>query len=80
MADLQALSEHLGHLLIQLSDAEMRKLEMSIARKLRTSQKKESLSNLMRMELAMYLVKIVFEIKRIKSKIRCSTLSKMPNI
>ena len=40
MADLQALSEHLGHLLIQLSDAEMRKLEMSIARKLRTSQKK----------------------------------------
>ncbi|MFX5124459.1 phage virion morphogenesis protein [Acinetobacter baumannii] len=40
MADLQALSEHLGHLLRQLSDAEMRKLEMSIARKLRTSQKK----------------------------------------
>ncbi|MDI7699954.1 phage virion morphogenesis protein [Acinetobacter baumannii] len=40
MAELQALSDHLGHLLMQLSDAEMRKLEMSIARKLRTSQKK----------------------------------------
>jgi len=39
MAELQALNEHLGALLIQLSDAELRKLEMSIARKIRASQK-----------------------------------------
>ena len=39
MAELQALTDHLGALLIQLSDAERRKLEMSIARKLRASQK-----------------------------------------
>lgn len=39
MAELQALNEHLGALLIQLSDAELHKLEMSIARKIRASQK-----------------------------------------
>lgn len=40
MADLKALTEYLGGMLSQLSDAERRKLEMSIARKLRASQKK----------------------------------------
>ena len=39
MAELQALNEHLGTLLIQLSDAELHQLEMSIARKIRASQK-----------------------------------------
>lgn len=39
MANLEALSEHLGTMLTQLSDSEMRKLEMNIARKLRASQK-----------------------------------------
>jgi phage virion morphogenesis protein len=39
MAELQALNEHLGALLIQLSDAELHKLEMGIARKIRASQK-----------------------------------------
>ena len=39
MAELQALNEHLGALLIQLSDAELHKLEMNIARKIRASQK-----------------------------------------
>ncbi len=39
MADLELLAEHLGNMLSQLSDAELRKLEMSIARKLRASQK-----------------------------------------
>ena len=39
MAELQALNEHLGAMLIQLSDAELRKLEMNIARKIRASQK-----------------------------------------
>lgn len=39
MADLELLTEYLGGMLQQLSDAERRKLEMSIARKLRTSQK-----------------------------------------
>ncbi len=39
MADLELLAEHLGNMLSQLSDAEMRKLEMSVARKLRASQK-----------------------------------------
>lgn len=40
MADLELLTEYLGGMLQQLSDAERRKLEMSIARKLRASQKK----------------------------------------
>jgi len=40
MAELQALNDHLGAMLIKLSDAERRKLEMSIGRKLRSSQKK----------------------------------------
>ncbi|KXZ67922.1 Phage virion morphogenesis family protein [Acinetobacter venetianus] len=40
MAELQALSDHLGAMLIKLSDVERRKLEMSIGRKLRSSQKK----------------------------------------
>ncbi|MCW1386446.1 phage virion morphogenesis protein [Acinetobacter baumannii] len=39
MAELQVLNEHLGTLLIQLSDAELHQLEMSIARKIRASQK-----------------------------------------
>lgn len=39
MADLELLTEYLGGMLQQLSDAERRKLEMSIARKLRASQK-----------------------------------------
>lgn len=39
MAELEALVDHLGGMLTQLGDAERRKLEMSIARKLRTSQK-----------------------------------------
>ena len=39
MADLELLTEHLGTILHQLSDAELRKLEMHIARKLRASQK-----------------------------------------
>lgn len=39
MADLQALTEHIGAMLNQLSDAERHKLEMKVARKLRTSQK-----------------------------------------
>lgn len=39
MAELQALSDHLGTMLIKLSDVERRKLEMSIGRKLRASQK-----------------------------------------
>jgi phage virion morphogenesis protein len=39
MAELQTLNEHLGGLLLKLSDAELRKLEMSIARKIRASQK-----------------------------------------
>lgn len=40
MADLELLEEHLGAMLQQLSDAELRKLEMHIARKLRISQTK----------------------------------------
>lgn len=40
MADLEALTDYLGTMLSQLSDAERRKLEMNIARKLRASQKK----------------------------------------
>lgn len=40
MAELQALNDHLGAMLIKLSDAERRKLEMTIGRKLRSSQKK----------------------------------------
>lgn len=40
MAELQALNDHLGAMLIKLSDIERRKLEMSIGRKLRGSQKK----------------------------------------
>jgi len=40
MAELKALTEYLGGMLSQLSDGERRKLEMSIARKLRASQKK----------------------------------------
>ncbi|MFN4366513.1 MAG: phage virion morphogenesis protein [Acinetobacter sp.] len=40
MADLELLTEYLGGMLQQLSDTERRKLEMSIARKLRASQKK----------------------------------------
>lgn len=40
MADLEALTDYLGSMLSQLSDAERRKLEMNIARKLRASQKK----------------------------------------
>ena len=39
MAELEALSEHLGSMLNQLSDQERRKLEMHIGRKLRASQK-----------------------------------------
>lgn len=39
MAELEALSEHLGSMLNQLSDQERRKLEMQIGRKLRASQK-----------------------------------------
>lgn len=40
MAELQALTDHLGVMLNQLSDVERRKLEMGIARKLRVTQKK----------------------------------------
>lgn len=40
MADLELLSEHLGVMLIKLSDTERRHLEMDIARKLRVTQKK----------------------------------------
>ncbi|WP_151957394.1 phage virion morphogenesis protein [Acinetobacter guillouiae] len=40
MAELQALTDHLGVMLNQLSDVERRKLEMGIARKLRATQKK----------------------------------------
>jgi phage virion morphogenesis protein len=40
MADLEVLTDYLGTMLSQLSDAERRKLEMNIARKLRASQKK----------------------------------------
>lgn len=40
MADLKLLSEHLGVMLIKLSDTERRHLEMDIARKLRVTQKK----------------------------------------
>ena len=40
MADLELLSEHLGVMLIKLSDTERRQLEMDIARKLRVTQKK----------------------------------------
>ena len=40
MADLELLSEHLGAMLSKLSDAEIRHLEMNIARKLRVSHKK----------------------------------------
>lgn len=39
MAELEALVEHLGTMLNQLSDTERRKLESSIGRKLRASQK-----------------------------------------
>lgn len=39
MAELEALVDYLGGMLNQLNDAERRKLEMSIARKLRMSQK-----------------------------------------
>lgn len=39
MAELQALNDYLAPLLTKLSDAERRKLEMSIARKVRASQK-----------------------------------------
>ena len=39
MADLELLAEYLGTMLQQLSDAERRKLEMSIGRKIRASQK-----------------------------------------
>lgn len=39
MAELQALNDYLAPLLTMLSDAERRKLEMSIARKVRASQK-----------------------------------------
>lgn len=38
MAELEYLSEHLNALLASFSDAERRKLAMSIARKIRTSQ------------------------------------------
>lgn len=40
MAELQALTDHLGTMLLQLSDAERKKLETEIGRKVRTSQKK----------------------------------------
>ena len=39
MAELQALNNYLAPLITKLSDAERRKLEMSIARKVRASQK-----------------------------------------
>ena len=39
MAELEALVEHLGLMLNQLSETERRKLEFSIGRKLRASQK-----------------------------------------
>jgi phage virion morphogenesis protein len=39
MAELQALNDYLAPLLTKLSDAERRKLEMSIARKVRAAQK-----------------------------------------
>lgn len=39
MSELQALTDHLNVMLNQLSEAERRKLEMDIARKLRTTQK-----------------------------------------
>lgn len=39
MAELEILVDYLGGMLSKLSDVERRKLEMSIARKLRTSQK-----------------------------------------
>ncbi|WBX38975.1 phage virion morphogenesis protein [Acinetobacter schindleri] len=39
MADLELLTEYLGTMLQQLSDAERRKLEMSIGRKIRAFQK-----------------------------------------
>lgn len=39
MAELEVLVDYLGGMLSKLSDVERRKLEMSIARKLRTSQK-----------------------------------------
>ena len=39
MAELEALTEHLGSMLNQLSDQERHKLEMQIGRKLRASQK-----------------------------------------
>ncbi len=39
MAELQALNDYLAPLITKLSDAERRKLEMSIARKVRASQK-----------------------------------------
>ena len=39
MAEFQALNDYLAPLLTKLSDAERRKLEMSIARKVRASQK-----------------------------------------
>jgi len=42
MAELQALNDYLAPLLTKLSDAERRKLEMSIARKVRASQKKKN--------------------------------------
>ena len=35
MADLEALTDYLGTMLSQLSDAERRKLEMNIVRKIR---------------------------------------------
>ena len=38
MADLELLSEHLGAMLSKLSDAEIRHLEMNIARKLRVKK------------------------------------------
>lgn len=40
MADLELLTDYLGAMLNQLSDAERRKLEMYIARKIRASQRK----------------------------------------
>lgn len=39
MANLELLTEHLGVMLQKLSEAERRKLEMSIGRKIRASQK-----------------------------------------
>jgi hypothetical protein len=71
MAELQALSDHLGAMLIKLSDVERRKLEMSIGRKLRGSQKKRITRQQNLMAVNMYLGKISYE-KKNKIKIKCS--------